>query len=782
MVKRQIYLMFLMLLLVACREEEIGQQQVEKHALLHDIGCRVVEMNVKTARQSPLGYQGRGSLMMGNQTMEWTSTKTDGQQKYLIPVVFHVFGNSFNGLNVTEELIREALQKTNEDFQGLTADWQQVTPPFDLLRKVLNIEFRLVQKDPEGNPTSGVIFYPHNSGFGDADKKNAEISACAWDNYKYMNVYIMEDLYGDGATNNSGIAWYPDEYMSDRGLARVVYNGAYVGNNTNENFRSVLTHEFGHWLNLIHTFEGGCSYPNDEVEDTPPHEGYFLKENDLNCEGNKTNWQNFMTYTNNYANFTIGQVERMLKALAHPARYPLWQEDNLQKVFYMGDQTIVEVIDRTLFEDQTNDGTFSGCFRLSLMFGKLKGNVGEILPNSAYQVQNLPQGLSVSIRIAGTSSLEVFIDGQTSEHTSANNTFFQLTLTGDICDKPLYVQQQQMELRYRNPYRISHTPFEGNAVCSGNTSLVFQISPVYPSSVYALSYEQESGKLRIDARGKALISETFSRNVSCLSAGEEIAATSSWIQGNDQFLHDLHTASYQKWAGKTAYAGIFFPGASDSERLYGWLKFRVSEAGDSLRLLGYAFHEEPDMPLRAGQTDTEQWVIDALITADKRQVKPGETIRFSFAGWTEEITSFRWSFQNATPAISSEEQPEVIYRESGQFDVTLELTDSRGREMTIRNEKMIRVSGENIMDSPQISTLIIATGKGNTFFQVKNMETYTENELTIWNPVGKEILKQKNYRNDFDMKKCPAGTYYYCFSWKSDGKKEKITGYTELIR
>lgn len=71
--------------------------------------------------------------------------------------------------------------------------------------------------------------------------------------------------------------------MTDENLARVVYNGAYIGTNTDENFRRVLTHEFGHFLNLAHTFDDnsgawpdGCNLnkagepnPGDWVEDTP---------------------------------------------------------------------------------------------------------------------------------------------------------------------------------------------------------------------------------------------------------------------------------------------------------------------------------------------------------------------------------------------------------------------------------------------------------------------------------------------------------------------------------
>ncbi len=73
--------------------------------------------------------------------------------------------------------------------------------------------------------------------------------------------------------------------MTMENLARVVYNGSYIGNNTNENFRRVLTHEFGHFMGLHHT---GCTYPNDGIEDTPPVA--TSKWPIANCEGNYTDW------------------------------------------------------------------------------------------------------------------------------------------------------------------------------------------------------------------------------------------------------------------------------------------------------------------------------------------------------------------------------------------------------------------------------------------------------------------------------------------------------------
>jgi len=263
--------------------------------------------------------------------------------RYYIPVVVHVYGAEYNCTDeaascLTENKIIDGLNKTNEDFLGTNTQDGPIAAEFAAIRDNLNIEFVLAKKDPQGNATNGIVRYGAKAGYGDGSKFDAEIAADSWDNFKYMNIYFMSDLYNDGTTGSSGVAWYPQMSMSQAGLSRVVYNGNYLGANTGENFRSVLTHEFGHWLNLPHTFDGDvcsvhqeafCELTGDNNCDTPQMSSSILQDNAPNCVGEATNTENFMHYSDNYAMYTQGQVSRMTAALHGDARSTLWSNSNL---------------------------------------------------------------------------------------------------------------------------------------------------------------------------------------------------------------------------------------------------------------------------------------------------------------------------------------------------------------------------------------------------------------------------------------------------------------------
>ncbi|MGX1930583.1 M43 family zinc metalloprotease [Flagellimonas sp. 2504JD4-2] len=327
------------------------------HEIQSQVNCGASEVN-KTYLQH--NVSARQEYMGFNQKSKKT-TLANKATSYQIPVVFHVYGSSFNGRSVNDDLIQRALDDLNKDFQGLNDDFGSVHSMFSDIKQSMNITFRLAKKDPDGNETTGIVYYSEKSGYGNASSSDGEIMADAWDNYKYMNVYIQNDLYDDGVTNNSGVAWYPFSHMSDNNLARVVYNGAYLATNTDKEFASTLTHEFGHWLNLIHTFEGGCD-GTDEVDDTPKEDGlHTLKcSTGSNCDGDFVNTENYMGYNGAsgcYKMFTQGQVDRMLLALEHPARMTLWQTQNLIDTGLLVSQTD-NLAPEVTINDPVDDASF----------------------------------------------------------------------------------------------------------------------------------------------------------------------------------------------------------------------------------------------------------------------------------------------------------------------------------------------------------------------------------------------------------------------------------------
>ena len=260
----------------------------------------------------------------------------------MIPVVFHVYGTTQSGKPVNSSVINFALSALNLDFHGLNSDFNTVHQLFQASKSSMpDVTFALALLDPNGNATTGIVNHSVTAGYGNSSGYDALIAADAWDNYKYMNIYIQNDLYNNAVYNNSGIAWYPNTSMSNNKTARIVYNGAYLGPNTSTEFGSTLTHEYGHWLNLIHTFDGGCTFPNDNVSDTPECDYGAMSYTchatptstyPLNCNNITINAENYMDYSGAggcYKMFSIGQVARMYAALQHPSRVTLWQPSNL---------------------------------------------------------------------------------------------------------------------------------------------------------------------------------------------------------------------------------------------------------------------------------------------------------------------------------------------------------------------------------------------------------------------------------------------------------------------
>lgn len=260
------------------------------------------------------------------------STSESGQ--YIIPMVVHVIHN-YGTENISDAQIVDAIRILNEDYNKQNTDTANIVPTFKPIAGNAQFVFRLATKDPNGNCTNGITRTPSLLTY-DADDDSKVIS---WPRAKYFNFWVVSNIYTDqSGTVTAGYATLPG--FSTDGTDGIILDDNYVGsigtsNGANFNKR-VLTHETGHFFNLLHTWGNGqigttCA-GTDYVSDTPPTKGAFstcpLTKDEC---GSLENVQNYMDYATCTNMFTNGQVTRMTTAINSTTgqRSSLWQGSNL---------------------------------------------------------------------------------------------------------------------------------------------------------------------------------------------------------------------------------------------------------------------------------------------------------------------------------------------------------------------------------------------------------------------------------------------------------------------
>ncbi|MFM7913655.1 MAG: zinc metalloprotease, partial [Bacteroidota bacterium] len=82
---------------------------------------------------------------------------------YNIPVVFHViYQNASDTWNISAAQIQSQVDILNEDFKRLNADTMNAPANFRAVAAGSNINFCLAQRDPQGNPSTGIVRWQYS--------------------------------------------------------------------------------------------------------------------------------------------------------------------------------------------------------------------------------------------------------------------------------------------------------------------------------------------------------------------------------------------------------------------------------------------------------------------------------------------------------------------------------------------------------------------------------------------------------------------------------------------
>lgn len=263
-----------------------------------------------------------------------------GGVDYIIPCVVHVMYDNLildpndattDAENTADQDVINAICLTNKYLAGQDGSGVQVGPD-------THIELRLATVDPNGDPTTGIVHHPISyscTGVGApgycTSMTNLQ-NTYGWDQTSYLNIFSVDLLYGaDGFA-----ATFTNIFLGNHKLNFTLQAPL--------THTKTLVHEFGHYVNVRHTFEGGCHDPadcliaGDYVCDTEqalaafPPNGNTYQDCPSDCPQEIGFWPryNFMSYaqfTNN--RFTAGQVERMESALQTPQGQSHWSNANL---------------------------------------------------------------------------------------------------------------------------------------------------------------------------------------------------------------------------------------------------------------------------------------------------------------------------------------------------------------------------------------------------------------------------------------------------------------------
>jgi hypothetical protein len=251
---------------------------------------------------APVAFDRCGTRAVGEKEMDDIDKEVRGHMTRLEAI--NIAAVSGGTINVYVHVIQKGTGISNGDVSDA-----MITNQIAVLNDAYGPwgwNFNLVRIDHTTNATWYTMTYGSTA---ERDAKAALRQGTADD----LNLYTAN--LGDDLL---GWSTFPSEYRRKPGNDGVVvlFSSLPGGSAAPYNLGDTATHEVGHWMGLLHTFQGGCSKKNDGVSDTPaelsPAFGCPTGRN--TCSGPGLDpIENFMDYTDDACmfEFTAGQDARM---------------------------------------------------------------------------------------------------------------------------------------------------------------------------------------------------------------------------------------------------------------------------------------------------------------------------------------------------------------------------------------------------------------------------------------------------------------------------------------
>jgi hypothetical protein len=292
--------------------------------------CGTMEVHERLLREEP-GYAARFAANEVHTRMFARATAVSGLRTgvAVIPVVVHVvYRNAAENISLAQ--IQSQIDILNADYRRLNADASLVPAAFSPVASDARIRFQLAVRDPSCNATNGVTrtsttvttFWSNT----DNIKSTATGGRDPWPADRYLNLWVAGDVRDPVVGQLLGYAQFPGGPAATDGVVIDQASFGNIGTATSPPYNQgrTATHEIGHWLNLWHTFQGGCG-GTDGVADTPtqalPNYGCPTSPH-ISCSNgpNGDMFMNYMDYTDDACMFmfSAGQVTRMNAALTGP--------------------------------------------------------------------------------------------------------------------------------------------------------------------------------------------------------------------------------------------------------------------------------------------------------------------------------------------------------------------------------------------------------------------------------------------------------------------------------